>query len=248
VSRYSLCVVSFMAPQAGWISEVPARRAISTPCRKVSRPGECRDATRPLSTRPGRGNRVHRSQISGVQPHAFLQRLPCSSKRCLDGKACTPPLRIGRGRQAIIVSRGHGAYQGALVPTNVRRDRGLDRTAGRRQEGCPKQALSRSHRRETGTAGLRLAEGKRCSRQFHSGTYSVAFGARVGGSRCWISPEVKGWANLPGLSGSDLPLPKSAIRSGKYSAHGLTTSAISSIRRKCMRRPLVARPLAVVGI
>ena len=150
-----------------------------------------------LSTSPS-NNAAHRAQMIWLQPHAFLHAAAfASGKKCLDGKACTPPLKIGTegGKTVIEIEVNGQAYKGTL---------GADKRPERIEAvialpgGSKKVVASFVDYRtgETPDAGFGLAEGKNALDRFHSGTYWPSrLTHEVDGVKVLDLTLSEGWAN-----------------------------------------------------
>src|SRR5262249_28761225 len=130
------------------------------------------DKTR-LDTSPS-SNAAHRAQMIWLQPHAFLHAAAfASGKKCLDGKACTPPLKIGTegGRTVIEIEVNGQAYR-TTMGADKRPER-IEATIALPAGGPRKVAATFADFRtgEKPDAGFDIAYGKDVLDRYHSGTY-----------------------------------------------------------------------------
>jgi hypothetical protein len=151
-----------------------------------------------LSTNPS-ANAKHRAQLMWIQPHAFLHAAAfASGKKCLDGKACTTPIRIAQeqGKTVVDVEVNGQSYKATL---------GADKRPERIEtmltmpSGAAKRIVANFADYRTGEkpdAGFGLAEGKDALDRFHSGTYWPSRLVHdLEGTKVLELTMTEGWAN-----------------------------------------------------
>jgi len=150
-----------------------------------------------LNTSPS-SNAAHRVQMMWLEPHAFMHAAAfASGKKCLDGKACTPPLKIGTegGKSVIEIEVGGQTYK-AILGADKRPERIEALVA---QPGGAKKVVATFADWRTGEkpdAGFGLAEGKNALDKFHSGTYWPSrLSHEVDGVKVLDLTLTEGWAN-----------------------------------------------------
>jgi len=126
-----------------------------------------------LSTSPS-NNATFRSQLMWLSPHAFLHAAAfASGKKCLDGKACTTPVKVAQdgGRTTIEIDVNGTTYK-ATMGADKRPER-IEATITMPGGGSKKLAASYADYRtgEKPDAGFGNSEGKDALDRYHSGTY-----------------------------------------------------------------------------
>jgi len=151
-----------------------------------------------LSTSPS-SNASYRAQMMWLQPHAFMHAAAfASGKKCLDGKACTPPLKIGtEGGKTVIEIEVNGRAYKATLGADKRPERIEAMVA--QPGGASKKVVATFVDYRTGEkpdAGFGLAEGKNALDKFHSGTYWPSrLSHEVDGVKVLDLTLTEGWAN-----------------------------------------------------
>jgi hypothetical protein len=151
-----------------------------------------------LSTSPS-NNATHRSQLMWLSPHAFLHAAAfASGKKCLDGKACTTPVKVTQegGRTAIEVEVSGTTYK-ATLGADKRPER-IEAMVTMPGGGSKKLVASYADYRtgEKPDAGFGLAEGKEALDKYHSGTYWPSrITHDVDGMKVLDLTISEGWAN-----------------------------------------------------
>jgi hypothetical protein len=150
-----------------------------------------------LSTTPS-DKAGYRGQMMWVQPHAFLHAAAfASGKKCLDGKACTIPLRIAQENGKAVVEleiNGHGykATMGAdKRPEHIETMITLN--------GAARKVVATYTDYRTGEApdaGFGTSYGQGALDKYHSGTYWPSRVVHeVGGMKVLDLTVAEGWAN-----------------------------------------------------
>jgi hypothetical protein len=126
-----------------------------------------------LSTSPS-SNAAYRSQLMWLSPHAFVHAAAfASGKKCLDGKACTTPVKVAQdgGRTTIEVDVNGTSYK-ATLGADKRPER-IEAMVTMPGGGTKRLVASYADYRtgEKPDAGFGLAEGKEALDKYHSGTY-----------------------------------------------------------------------------
>jgi hypothetical protein len=151
-----------------------------------------------LSTSPS-SNATYRSQLMWLSPHAFVHAAAfASAKKCLDGKACTTPVKVAQdgGRTTIEVEVNGTTYK-ATLGADKRPER-IEAMVTMPGGGSKKLVASYADYRtgEKPDAGFGLAEGKEALDKYHSGTY---WASRVmhelDGMKVLDLTISEGWAN-----------------------------------------------------
>jgi hypothetical protein len=126
-----------------------------------------------LSTSPS-DNAAYRAQVMWLSPHAFLHAAAfASGKKCLDGKACTTPVKVAQeGGRTVVDVEVNGLTYKATMGTDKRPERieAMVKTPG----GASKKLVASYADYRTGEkpdAGFGNADGKDALDRFHSGTY-----------------------------------------------------------------------------
>jgi hypothetical protein len=126
-----------------------------------------------LSTSPS-DNAAYRAQVMWLSPHAFLHAAAfASGKKCLDGKACTTPIKVAQeGGRTVVDVEVNGLTYKATMGTDKRPERieAMVKTPG----GASKKLVASYADYRTGEkpdAGFGNADGKDALDRFHSGTY-----------------------------------------------------------------------------
>jgi hypothetical protein len=150
-----------------------------------------------LSTTPS-DKAGYRAQMMWVQPHAFLHAAAFfSSKKCLDGKTCNTPVRIGKENGKSVVEfqiDGH-AYKGTMGA-----DKRPEHIETMVMVGGASRKLVATYvdyrAGEKPDAGFGNAEGKDALDRFHSGTYWPSrIVHQVDGNKVLDLTVTEGWAN-----------------------------------------------------
>jgi len=151
-----------------------------------------------LTTSPS-NNAALRAQTMWLQPHAFLHAAAfASGKKCLDGKACTPPLQIAQenGKTVIEVQVNGRPYKSTM---------GADKRPERIETmlalpgGAAKKIIAVYSDYRTGEApdaGFGTSYGQGALDKFHSGTYWPSHIVhQLDGSKVLDLQVTEGWAN-----------------------------------------------------
>jgi hypothetical protein len=151
-----------------------------------------------LSTAPS-VNAAYRAQLVWLQPHAFLHAAAfASGKKCLDGKACTTPVKVGteNGKTVIEVQVNNQSYK-ATLGADKRPER--IETAVTLPGGGSKKIVATYADYRTGEktdAGFGTSYGKEALDRFHSGTYWPSrVTHEVDGTKVLDLTLSEGWAN-----------------------------------------------------
>src|SRR5262245_6981993 len=151
-----------------------------------------------LSTRPS-DNAAYRAQVMWLSPHAFLHAAAfASGKKCLDGKACTTPVKVAeeRGRTVVDVEVNGLTYK-ATMGTDRRPERieAMVKMPG----GASKKLVASYADYRTGEkpdADFGNADGKDALDRFHSGTYWPSrITHELDGMKVLDLTISEGWAN-----------------------------------------------------
>jgi hypothetical protein len=151
-----------------------------------------------LSTSPS-GNAAYRSQLMWLSPHAFVHAAAfASGKKCLDGKACTTPVKVAQdgGRTTIEVEVNGTSYK-ATLGADKRPER-IEAMVTMPGGGSKKLTATYADYRtgEKPDAGFGLAEGKEALDKYHSGTYWASrVTHELDGKKVLDLTISEGWAN-----------------------------------------------------
>jgi hypothetical protein len=156
------------------------------------------DAKTRLSTSPSAAA-AHRAQLMWIQPHAFLHAAAfAAGKRCLDGKACTTPLKIAQeGGKTVIEVEVNGRSYKATLGADKRPER-IETMLTMPGGGAKKIAAIFADYRagEKSDAGFSNAEGKDALDRYHSGTYWPSrLVHELEGTKVLELTLTEGWAN-----------------------------------------------------
>jgi len=151
-----------------------------------------------LSTSPS-DNAAYRAQMMWLSPHAFVHAAAfASAKKCLDGKACTTPIKVAQdnGRTVIEVEINGVTYKGTMgADKRPERIEAMVKMPG----GATKKLVATYAEYRTGEkpdAGFGLAEGKEALDKYHSGTYWPSrVTHEVDGVKVLDLTISEGWAN-----------------------------------------------------
>jgi hypothetical protein len=151
-----------------------------------------------LSTSPS-SNASYRSQLMWLSPHAFVHAAAfASGKKCLDGKACNTPVKVGQdaGRTTIEVELNGTSYK-ATLGADKRPER-IEAIVTMPGGGTKKLVATYADYRtgEKPDAGFGLAEGKEALDKYHSGTYWASrITHELDGMKVLDLTISEGWAN-----------------------------------------------------
>jgi hypothetical protein len=151
-----------------------------------------------LSTTPS-ANAATRAQMMWLSPHAFLHAAAfASAKKCLDGKACTTPVKVGNENAKTVIDveiNGH-AYKATL---------GADKRPERIETmlalpgGASKKIVAIYSDYRTGEApdaGFGTSYGQGALDKYHSGTYWPSHIVHeIDGIKVLDLTVIEGWAN-----------------------------------------------------
>jgi hypothetical protein len=156
------------------------------------------DSKTKLGTSPS-DNATYRAQMMWLSPHAFLHAAAfASAKKCLDGKACTIPIRIAQeGGKPVVDMQLNGSAYKAVMGADKRPEQieALVKLPG----GASKKIVATYADYRTGEkpdAGFGLAAGKDALDKYHSGTYWPSrIVHEVDGAKVLDLVVTEGWAN-----------------------------------------------------
>jgi hypothetical protein len=150
-----------------------------------------------LSTTPS-DQAGYRGQMMWVQPHAFLHAAAfASGKKCLDGKACTTPVKIAQENGKTVIELAINGHTYKAIMGADKRPETIE-TMLALPGGAKKLVASYADYRtgEKPDAGYGLAEGKDALDRFHSGTYWPSRLVHVlDGAKVLELTLTEGWAN-----------------------------------------------------
>jgi hypothetical protein len=151
-----------------------------------------------LSTSPSAAA-AHRAQLMWLQPHAFLHAAAfASGKKCLDGKACTTPIKIAQeGGKTVIEVDVNGRSYKATLGADKRPER-IETILTMPGGGTKRIAAIFADYRAGAKpdAGFSNAEGKDALDRFHSGTYWPSrLVHELEGTKVLELTVTEGWAN-----------------------------------------------------
>jgi hypothetical protein len=151
-----------------------------------------------LSTSPS-SNAAYRSQMMWLVPHAFLHAAAfASAKKCLDGKACSTPVKVAQdgGRTTIEVEVNGTTYK-ATLGSDKRPER-IEAMIAMPGGGTKKVVATYADYRtgEKPDAGFGSSEGKEALDKYHSGTYWPSrVTHELDGKKVLDLTITEGWAN-----------------------------------------------------
>jgi hypothetical protein len=139
-----------------------------------------------------------RAQMMWVQPHAFLHAAAFfTGKKCLDGKACTTPVRIAQENGKAVVELAINGHTYKATMGADKRPEQIETMIA--LAGGTKKIVATYADYRTGEkpdAGFSNAEGKDALDRFHSGTYWPSrIVHTVDGTKVLELAVTEGWAN-----------------------------------------------------